>query len=75
MNKWIDIKDQLPAEELMCERDVLIFRENGTFGVGVFYYDQNGNIRSMSYNGTNKHIDLWKFKPTHWMDIEPPNSN
>lgn len=72
MNEWIDVDTQLPAVKLMTDRDILIYRNNGTYGVGVFYYDHYGNIESMNYNGTSKHISLWAFKPTHWMDLSPP---
>lgn len=73
--KWINIKDQLPPVKLMLERDILIFRENGTFATGVFYYDEYGNIEHMTFNGTGKCIELWKFKPTHWMEIETPKTD
>lgn len=70
--KWIGINDQLPTVELMLERDILIYRENGTYGVGVFHYDEHFNIYSMTYNSTTKHMDFWKFQPTHWAIVEPP---
>ena len=68
--KWINLKENKPSIDLMINRDVLIRRSNGSFSNGVFHYDENQKIYSMSYGGTTKHLDLWKYKPTHWLDVK-----
>ena len=68
--KWIDLNIEKPSEELMIARDILILREDGSFSNGVFYYDELGNIERMSFMGTGKCIELWKYKPTHWLDAQ-----
>lgn len=75
MNEWIDISTQLPPVELMIERDILIYLNNGGYGAGVFHYDRYGNIERMRYNGTTKHLSLWLFTPTHWMDVSTPSDS
>lgn len=70
MKKWIDLNIEKPSVELMIQKDILILREDGSFSNGVFYYDEHGNIERMSFMGTGKHIDLWKHKPTHWLDVK-----
>lgn len=73
--KWVNIKDELPSIDLMLKEDVLIFREDGSFSNGVFYYDEFENIERMSFMGTNKYIDYWEYKPTHWTIVEKPKDS
>ena len=67
---WVSINDALPPEDSL--NDVLICLENGDIGIGYFI-TEGSKIRRMSFNKTGKHIDWWKNKPTHWMQLpEPP---
>lgn len=72
MTKWIKISEELPTVKAMLKKDILILRENKTFATGVFYYDRGGNIERMNYGGTGKHIDDWRYKPTHWAAVDLP---
>lgn len=69
--KWISLVDELPSNDLLSMNDILIYLENGAIGIGSFALEGE-NIKRMTFNGTGKHIDYWKYKPTHWMHL-PPN--
>ncbi len=66
--RWISLSNQLPSNALMDKEDVLICLETGTVGVGSFILEGE-KIQRMTFNGTGKHIDHWKYKPTHWMPL------
>ncbi len=66
-DEWIEFDVARPEDH---ER-VLMFRENGSMGVGSII-DRGDYIR-LEFNGTGKAWEYWNIKVTHWMPLpEPP---
>ncbi len=70
--EWISINDQLPTKEWLIEQDILICLEDGSIGMGSFFYEGNYVIYGMKFNGTTKHMSMWYSQPIWWAVVELP---